>query len=72
MTYHPGTLTTSQVEAKGDLLVATGPTSVTRLPAGSDASVLTAKATEPAGLGWQIPASPPTGGGLDSFLLMGA
>src|SRR5262245_31516104 len=40
-------------DAKGDLLVATGPDAYARVPVGADGRVLTADAAAPGGISWQ-------------------
>ena len=46
-------LVASSVDAKGDLLAATGADSVGRLPVGADGEVLVADSGEASGIGWQ-------------------
>lgn len=55
-----GAVQRSLVTAKGDLLAVTGAATVARLPAGTDGQVLTADASQTAGLKW---AAPSGGGG---------
>ena len=47
----------SLVEAKGDIIVATGPSAVTRLAGGASRQVLTRSPDETVGLGWKRPPS---------------
>lgn len=56
----PGFIPKTIVDAKGDLIVATGADAVARLARGTDGQVLTADAAQPAGVKWATPAS---GGG---------
>lgn len=56
------------VDAKGDLVVATGADAVTRLAVGSDGQVLTADAAQPAGVKWATPAA---GGGSGELEIYG-
>lgn len=54
----------SVVDAKGDLIVATGDNTVTRLPAGTNGHVLTADSAESAGVKWAAPSGGGGGGGV--------
>jgi hypothetical protein len=49
-----GSIPLTTVDAKGDLIVATGPDAVTRLPIGPDDYVLTAASAEGAGMKWAV------------------
>jgi len=53
-----GAIPVAIVDAKGDLVAATGPDTVARLPVGADGQVLTADSTQAAGVKWA-----PGGGG---------
>lgn len=55
-----GRIPTSLVDAKGDIIAATGNDAVTRVAAGTDGQVLTADAAQAAGVKW---ATPSGGGG---------
>lgn len=71
MTYNPRAISAGQLTAKGDLFVATGPSSVARLPAGSDSTVLAADASQAVGVRW-VPPQDGAMTALDPLLLMGA
>lgn len=66
-----GAIPASIVDAKGDLLVASGDNTVVRIPVGADGRVLTADSNQSSGVKWDTPSS--AGASLsDLFLLMGA
>ena len=49
--------------SKGDLLIATSPTSLSRVPVGTDGQVLTADADQPSGVKWAAPGETQGGNG---------
>lgn len=60
-----GAIPANTVTDKGDILIATGPGAVTRLPAGTDGDVLTVDSSQTVGLKW---AAPPSGGGSGGLM----
>lgn len=57
------------IDAKGDVIVGTGPDTFTRVPVGTNTFVLTADSTQASGVKWSPAASDPT---PTVFMLMGA
>ena len=62
-----GAVMNSDVDAKGDIFVATADNTVTRLAVGSDNQVLTADSQETSGIKWATPAA---GGGSSEYVTM--
>ena len=56
------------VDSKGDMFVATADNTVSKLSVGSNGTVLTADSNESGGVKWAAASS---GGGFNTFLLMG-
>jgi hypothetical protein len=73
LTFSPFTITNAVdqtlVNAKGDLIVATGDNVVTNLAVGTDGYFLTADSTETAGVKWAALSVDPT---ADIYMMMGA
>jgi len=62
-----GALTQSMADAKGDILAATGPDTIVRVPVGADTFVLTADSGAAAGVSWQ--AGGGGGGGIPTTII---
>ncbi len=60
-------ITENIVDAKGDLIVATGSNTVVKVPLGSNGYVLTADSSESSGVKWATPSA----GAFDPILFIG-